>query len=62
LRSTNVLWQGKAADVAAQDEDTIAIRALNAKLRGDERIASSLLLVADGMTLAMNCSPRVGPA
>lgn len=49
----NVLWQGKVADVAAQDEDTIAIRVLNAKLRGDERIALSLLPVADGMTLAM---------
>lgn len=49
----NVLWDGKVADVAAQDEDTVAIRALNVKLRDDERIALSLLPVADGMTLAM---------
>lgn len=49
----NVLWDGRVADPAAQDEDTLAIRALNAKLRQDERIALSLVPVADGMSLAL---------
>ena len=49
----NVLWYGRVADPAEQDEDTRAIRALNEKLREDERIALSLLPVADGMTLAL---------
>lgn len=49
----NVLWDGKVVDDAAQDVDTVAIRALNAKLCDDARIALSLVPVADGMTLAM---------
>jgi predicted O-methyltransferase YrrM len=33
--------------------DTLAIRALNAKLHQDERVTLSLLSIADGLTLAL---------
>ena len=49
----NVLWGGSVADPADQDEDTVAIRRLNAKLHGDERVALALLPVGDGLTLAL---------
>src|SRR5436190_21321400 len=48
----NTLWDGKPADPAVTDEDTLAIRALNEKLHGDDRIALSFLPFADGLTLA----------
>jgi caffeoyl-CoA O-methyltransferase len=48
----NVLWHGRVLDEAAQDADTRAIRALNEKLHGDERVLVSLLPIGDGMTLA----------
>ncbi len=48
----NVLWSGAVADPKQQDADTSAIRALNAKLHGDERVSLSLLPVSDGITLA----------
>lgn len=49
----NLLWGGKVADPTARDPDTLAIRALNARLGQDRRIAYSLLPVADGLGLAM---------
>ena len=48
----NVLWSGAVADPQKQDDDTRAIRALNAKLRDDQRVTLSLLPVSDGLTLA----------
>jgi predicted O-methyltransferase YrrM len=47
----NVLWGGAVADPEHEDEDTNAIRALNAKLHGDERVSLSLLPVSDGISL-----------
>ncbi len=49
----NTLWEGKVADPAATDADTQAIRAINTKLAGDERVTLSLLPVGDGLTLAL---------
>jgi caffeoyl-CoA O-methyltransferase len=52
----NVLWHGAVADPARNDADTVAIRALNAKLHDDPRIDLSLLPIADGLTLALKRS------
>jgi predicted O-methyltransferase YrrM len=49
----NMLWYGKLADPAVQDEDTVALRALNVKLHQDERVYNSLLPIGDGMHLAV---------
>lgn len=49
----NVLWSGRVADEQVRDESTQAIRALNDKLRDDERVSMSLVPIADGVTLAL---------
>lgn len=48
----NVLWDGDVADPSKGGPELDAIRALNAKLVGDERVDLSLLPLADGLTLA----------
>ena len=48
----NVLWQGRAADYEADDDDTVAIRHLNAVIHRDDRVDCSLLSIGDGLTLA----------
>jgi len=48
----NVLWSGDVADPAKHDADTDAIRALNEKVRNDERVALALVPIGDGVTLA----------
>lgn len=47
----NTLWDGKPADPSINDADTVAIRALNAKIAADERVDSTLLPSSDGLTL-----------
>ncbi len=49
----NMLWYGKVADPSVQDAETVALRALNAKLRNDDRVFNSLIAVGDGMQLAI---------
>jgi O-methyltransferase len=49
----NVLWGGSVANLADKDADTEAIRALNAKLKVDERVDLALFAVGDGMTCAL---------
>jgi caffeoyl-CoA O-methyltransferase len=48
----NVLWGGDVADPAKSDADTTAIRALNLKIRDDERVTMSLVPIGDGLLLA----------
>jgi len=48
----NVLWHGRPIDESAQDADTQAIRAINAKLQQDQRVSLSLVPIGDGITLA----------
>jgi len=48
----NVLWGGAVADPADQTPDTLAIRAINAKVHKDERVSISLATVGDGLMLA----------
>lgn len=45
----NVLWSGRVADEQVQDDDTRALRALNKKIAGDERVDCSLVPIADGV-------------
>ena len=45
----NVLWSGRVADPGVTDEDTAALRALNAKIGRDERGDASLLSIGDGL-------------
>ena len=47
----NVLWDGAVADAAINDADTLAIRALNAKIHADPRVEISLVPIADGLGL-----------
>jgi caffeoyl-CoA O-methyltransferase len=49
----NVLWSGRVADPGETDEDTLALRALNARIKDDQRVELSMLPVGDGLTLAM---------
>jgi caffeoyl-CoA O-methyltransferase len=49
----NMLWSGKVADLSVQDEQTVALRALNEKLHHDERVFVSLLPLRDGISLAV---------
>jgi caffeoyl-CoA O-methyltransferase len=49
----NVLWSGRVADPATQDNRTKNIRAFNHALYQDNRIVISLVPIADGLTLAM---------
>jgi predicted O-methyltransferase YrrM len=48
----NMLWSGKVADPAADDDTTVAIRTLNAKIAADPRVDAALLTLGDGVMLA----------
>ena len=47
----NVLWSGRVIDPEETDEDTQAIRDLNADLATDERVDIAMVPIADGLTL-----------
>lgn len=47
----NVLWSGAVVDASDQRADTVAIRALNAKIHVDPRVSMALLPIGDGLTL-----------
>ncbi|MFI8362563.1 MULTISPECIES: O-methyltransferase [Streptomyces] len=53
LAADNVLWSGRVVDESAQDDETRALRAFNAKLREDDRVDLCMLPFADGLTLAV---------
>jgi predicted O-methyltransferase YrrM len=48
----NVLWSGNVADPSIKDEDTSALRALNAKIMADSRIDLVMVPICDGVTMA----------
>jgi len=45
----NVLWSGKVCDPTDTTPDTVALRALNAKIKADNRVDTVLLPFADGI-------------
>jgi caffeoyl-CoA O-methyltransferase len=48
----NTLWGGGVADPEQTSGDVVKIRALNAKIRADERVSMSLVPIGDGLLLA----------
>ncbi len=48
----NVLWGGKVADPDIADNDTMALRTLNAKIATDSRVDHAMVPIGDGLTLA----------
>ena len=52
LAIDNVLWGGSVADPSNTSPSTRAIRALNERLRTDERVSISLVPIGDGLFLA----------
>jgi predicted O-methyltransferase YrrM len=49
----NTLWYGRVADPDVQDNSTQRIRALNEKVRDDQRVTMSLVPIGDGLLLAL---------
>jgi len=47
------LWGGSVVDRDDTSTDTTAIRALNAKLKADDRVDLALFAVGDGMTATL---------
>jgi len=48
----NMLRGGRVADPNQNDTDTVALRQLNTKIAGDDRVDRVILPIASGMTLA----------
>lgn len=48
----NVLWSGKVADTKDRSPDTLALRAINAKVQNDQRVDLALVPISDGVMLA----------
>ncbi len=48
----NVLWGGSVADDSDQNDSTVAIRKLNAKIGCDERVDVAMVPIGDGLTIA----------
>ncbi|HEY1838239.1 MAG TPA: class I SAM-dependent methyltransferase [Rhizomicrobium sp.] len=48
----NMLWSGAVADPANNEESTVAIRALNAKIHADTRVDMALATIGDGVMMA----------
>ena len=49
----NVLWGGSVVDESDSRDTTQAIRAINTKIKSDDRVWSTIIPVGDGMTLAV---------
>lgn len=51
----NTLWSGRVVDDTDQESSTAALRAFNAAIHADKRVALSMLPLGDGLTLALKC-------
>jgi predicted O-methyltransferase YrrM len=54
----NTLWSGRVADPSTDDEQTRAIRAINEKIAGDERVEHVIVPIGDGVTMVRLPDPR----
>ena len=48
----NVLWSGQVVDPDNDDQNTVAIRAVNDHVAADDRVEAVVLPIADGLTIA----------
>ena len=55
----NTLWHGAVADPGDTEPDTVALRALNLKIRDDPRVQACLLTVGDGVMLVRPLPPSI---
>jgi caffeoyl-CoA O-methyltransferase len=49
----NMLWGGAVADPAEHEPDTVALRALAAKIHADGRVEMTLAGVGDGLSVVV---------
>jgi caffeoyl-CoA O-methyltransferase len=49
----NMLWSGAVADPADSSADTVALRALAAKIHADGRVESTLASIGDGLSIVV---------
>ncbi len=49
----NMLWSGAVADAADTSADTVALRALAAKIHADDRVDMTLATVGDGLSVVV---------
>jgi predicted O-methyltransferase YrrM len=56
----DMLWDGQVAVPGCQDPETVALRSLSAKIRGDDRVDACLLAVGEGLMLARKRGPADG--
>jgi caffeoyl-CoA O-methyltransferase len=47
-----VLWSGQVVDEDDQSDNTVALRAVNDHVAGDDRVDAVMLPIADGLTIA----------
>lgn len=47
----NTLWSGRVLDLSDRSADTMAIRAFNEAVAGDDRVEALILPIGDGLTL-----------
>jgi len=47
----NVFWKGRVLNMDDNTPDTVSIRTLNEKIKGDDRVHIVMLPIADGLTL-----------
>ena len=56
----NTLWDGKVADPACHDPQTLGIRAFNDRVASDPRVEKVILPLRDGLTLIRKILPKEG--
>ncbi|KAL0481440.1 O-methyltransferase [Acrasis kona] len=49
----NVLWSGKVLDESVNDDDTVALKALNEKIKSDDRVEVAMTTISDGVTFLL---------